>query len=288
MLKTKMITYNVHDRGRKARGVDRLFDTAALAALINGPEVQERVKLGDMLGYYGHWPRLAFGMATREVGLLDGKVVALPTALRTIHLSADEQGNISHQAEFLDNAWGQEAAGHYQSEAGGFSSAIDVSPRSSPSIPTDFHGFDYVLEPNYTTNRGHRAMLDAVLTGEAQQGEMLELLDAVLTDSTAQMKAKNAMFDTLHAQHMRALETLERVSRDNDLLIGRLARGGTAVLDDILGTGRVAPERLGVGAPTDFERFRSVPLAALQEPEAEEDSRDDGAAFLRRRYGFKA
>jgi hypothetical protein len=286
--KTKMITYNVHARGRKALGQDRFFDTAALAKLVNGPAVQERVKLGDMLGYYGHWPRVAFGMATRETGLLDGKVIALPTALKTIHLSADNDGNITHQAEFLDNAWGNEAAAHYDSQSGGFSSAIDAKPGSSPSVPTDFYGFDYVLEPNYTTNRGHRAMLDAVGAGNLNQEDMLALLDAVSSDSAAMIASKNAMFDSLQHQHRMALETLERVSMENDLLIGRLAAQGSksAMLDDLVGEGgRLAP-RMAPVAP-DFERFRSMPLTALQEIKS--GARDDSTeARTLRRMGMGA
>ena len=282
-MKTKRITYNVHERGRKHRGQDRMFDTAALASLINGPDVQERVKLGDMLGYYGHWPRVAFGMATREVGFLDGKVVALPTAVRTTFLEADNKGNITHEAEFLDNEWGREAAAHYRSNSGGFSSAIDAKPRSSPSLATDFHGFDYVLEPNYTTNRGHRAMLDSVAAGEVDHDSMLALLDAVMADSAAMVSHKNALFDSLQAQHQLALDTLERVARENDLLIGRLAAGHGAVLDSV-GTPGELPLR-GRPAP-DFERFRTMPLQSLRQIETHERDESAEAGLLRKNYGI--
>lgn len=284
MLKTKMITYNVHDRGRKALGVDRLFDTVALAKLINGPAVQERVKLGDLKGYYGHLPRQIFGMATREVGFLDGQAVAMPIALRTTYLSADDQGNITHQAEFLDTVWGKEAAANYESQSGGFSSAIDVASRGSPSIPTDFHGFDYVLEPNYTTNRGHRAMLDAVAAGGVQTDDLVALLDAAMADSAAMLTNKNALFDSLAAQHRMALDALERVSRENDLLISRLA--SEAMLDDVRGEERAAPARGGATAD-DFARFRNMPLVELQKLD---DGRSGGPvpgdAYLRH-YGMK-
>ncbi len=267
---TEKITYNVHERGRKSRGVDRLFDTAALARLINGPAVQEKVKLGDMIGYYGHWPRLAFGMATRETGVVDGQVVALPKAVRTVYLSADDAGNITHQTEFLDTSWGQEAKRLYDAKVGGFSSAIDA--RGTPYVARDFHGFDYVDEPNYTGNRGHRALLDAVEAG-ADRDEMLAmLLDAVAHDSESMMARHTAMFDRLHANHMQALEALERVSRENDLLIGRLAAGGgSAVLDDVLGAGDL-PVR-GNKSP-DFGKFNDrplVPLRALDEAPKKQD-----------------
>lgn len=281
-MKTKRITYNVHDRGRKHRGQDRLFDTVALAKLINGPDVQERVKLGDMLGYYGHWPRIAFGMGTREVGVVDGKVVPLPIATRTTFLEADDQGNISHECEFLENQWGAEAAAAYQSSAGGFSSAIDAKPRVSPSLATDFHGFDYVLEPNYTTNRGHRALLDGV-EAEDETPSVLALLDAVMADAAAMVSHKNALFDSLQAQHQLALDTLERVARENDLLISRLASGKSGMLDNADATGEL-PMR-GRPAP-DFERFRTMPLASLQRVEAQERDDSAEAGLLRKRFGL--
>lgn len=265
MLKTKMITYNVHDRGRKLRGVDRHFDTVALAALINSPVTQERVKLGDIQGYFGHWPRVKFGMATTEGGILDGKAISLPLALRTIHLSADDKGNITHQAEFLDTNEGHIAARLYESQTGGFSSAIDVMPRSSPSIPTAFHGFDFVLEPNYTTNRGHRAVLDAVAASDVEgREEMLAMLDAAVDESMGAASHLNTLLDAMQAQYTQALQALEHLAAENDLLIGQLASSGAvAVLDDA--GGWVAPVRGGKTA-ADFERFRNEPLVELQKP----------------------
>ena len=97
-LVTDSITYNVRERGRKHRGVDRNFDTAALAALINGAGVQEKVKHGDMMGYLGHWPRVKFGMEVTEGGIDPGtgKAVSLPMAIRTVELHADPDGSITH------------------------------------------------------------------------------------------------------------------------------------------------------------------------------------------------
>lgn len=287
---TERITYNVHERGRKHRGVDRHFDTVALAKLINGAAVQERVKAGDLQGYYGHWPRIKFGMAVTEGGIIDGKVVTdLPIAIKTVELSADDQGNITHRAEFLDTAAGRLAASLYDSKTGGFSSAIDVVPGTRPAIPTEFQGFDYVLEPNYNTNRGHRVLLDAVApeAAEGARAEMLELLDAVAADASASGTYLLTMLDSLQAQHRLALETLERVSRENDLLVGRLAsKGASSVLDDVLGEGgRTLPPL--TGRTPDFERFRSMPLVALQELPGEEGKPSPEIEAMERRWGVK-
>lgn len=282
---TDTITYNVHERGRKHRGVERRFDTVALAKLINSPAVQERVRSGDLKGYYGHWPRLKFGMAVTEGGVLDGKVICdLPIAVRTVELSADTDGNITHRTEFLDTAAGRVASALYLSKAGGFSSAIDVDP-SNNRIPIAFQGFDYVLEPNYNTNRGHRVVLDGA--GGAEEGareELFALLDAATADASASSYLIE-MLDGIQRDHALALETLERVTRENDLLIGRLAAGGSAVLDDVLGNnGHVLPKT--GGRTIDFEKFRDMPLTSLAEPDASEPPSPEMKA-VERRFGAK-
>lgn len=289
-LTTDLITYNVNERGRKARGRDRNFDTAALAALINGPAVQEKVRHGDMFGYFGHWPRIKFGMEPAEGGVIDGKAISVPAALRTIELSADADGTIRHRAEFLDTNEGRIAARMYQSKAGGFSSAIDTVPRTAPSLPAGFYGFDYVLEPNYSTNRGHKVMLDSAAAdgeGEGYAGELMAILDAAMGESTQAASILNTLFDSLHAQHLVALETVQRLAQENDELIARLARarGGQPVLDSAaLEDARMAPVRGSL--PPDFEQFRRVELARLQDlPRPREYSPDVG--YAERRFGVK-
>lgn len=255
---TDLITYNVRDRGRKARGQDRNFDTAALAGLINGAAIQEKVKHGDMVGYFGHWPRVKLGMEPQEGGIVDGRVVSVSPALRTIELQADADGTIRHRAEFLDTNEGLIAARLYQSKTGGFSSAITPLPGTSPILAAGFHGFDYVLEPNYTTNRGHKVVLDGVEVELSEREELLAMLDSAVGESVMAAATINRLFDSLHAQHQRALDALERVSRENDLLVGRLAAGQTGLLDSV----RQGP--LVAGKVRDFERFRGMELASLQ------------------------
>ena len=147
-METKIITYNLKDRGRQYRGKERNFNIRSIVSAINGPACQERVKNRDMLGYYGHWPRIKFGMVPQEGGMDSGRPSLVEPALVTTFLKAHDDGTIEHQAEFLDTDSGQVAAKLYAGRVGGFSSAID---QHRP----EFFGFDYVLEPNYSTNRGY-------------------------------------------------------------------------------------------------------------------------------------
>lgn len=257
---TDLITYNVRERGRKARGQDRNFDTAALAKLINGPAIQEKVKHGDMLGYLGHWPRLKLGMEPQEGGIVDGRVISVAPALRTIELSADADGTIRHRSEFLDTNEGMIAARLFNSKAGGFSSAITPLPGTNPVLPSGFHGFDYVFEPNYTTNRGHKVVLDSVdVEGMSEREALMAIMDSAVAESLQAASSIGALFDALQAQHMRTLESLEHLALENDLLIGRLAAGQKGgILDDA----RIGP--LVASRAPDYERYRSMDLVPLQ------------------------
>ena len=97
MPKTSKITFNVNDLQRQHTDQKRRYDNVGLARLINSPTTQERVKKGDLIGYYGHWIRKKFGMQPKE-GAIDpdtGKAVIFNPAIRTTYLSADDKGNFT-------------------------------------------------------------------------------------------------------------------------------------------------------------------------------------------------
>jgi hypothetical protein len=261
---TDPITYNVHERGRKHRGQDRRFDTVALARLINSASVQEQVKHGDMMGYFGHWVREKFGMTPKEGAIVDGKAVALPASIRTVELSATDDGMITHRTEFFDTEAGIAAKALYDSKAGGFSSAITPVMGTSPTIPKVFHGFDYVYEPNYSTNRGHKVILDAI------GPDVAIVLDAVMAQAAMEQQEMGALFDSLHGQHLTMLGAYEAVIKENEWLIARLAQKtgidrqtllDSVMLEDVEGG---AARLRGTGALPDFEKFRDAKLEGLQ------------------------
>ena len=207
-IRTGKITYNVNERGRTHTGQPRNFDTKALAKLINAPATQERVANGDIQGYYGHWPRLKFGMATQEGGMLDGQVISLPIAVKTVYLSADEDGNVTHEEEFLDTAEGQLAQKMWESKTGGFSSAIDAKPGGYPSVPTAFHAFDFVLSPNVSNNRGYQAIMDSVTSGdEAERADALAFLQAVAEEEAAKAHQYAELLDAANVELTAAKES---------------------------------------------------------------------------------
>jgi len=213
-METELIVYNLHERGRKYRGVTRDFDIPAIARAINSDACQERVKQRDMQGYYGHWPRLKFGLNPQEGGLEGGKPALVEPALITTHLKADANGTIEHKAQFLDTASGQVAAKLYHNRTGGFSSAIDANA-------PEFFGFDYVLEPNYATNRGWT--LDSIQQMSADD------IQAALMDE--QLHGALTLVNTLTQQHTwlqhtldQAHDTVAHLGAQNEELTARIAR----------------------------------------------------------------
>lgn len=164
--KTKLITYNLSDRGRsEGVGTDRSdVSIKSMVDRINASDTQELVASGDMYGYYGHELRGRFGMNPPDVWVNPetGESIRLEPAIRTIKLSADNDGNVSAQHEFLDTDNGKYSERLYANNAGGFSSAVMRKMGNAGKYDvTGFHGYDYVRQPNYNTNRGN-GMFDAM------------------------------------------------------------------------------------------------------------------------------
>ena len=212
---TKTIRYNLKDRARKHRGQQRNFNIAKMVSLINGGAVQERVRMRDMHGYLEHLPRIKFGMNPGACQIEGGKMITIEPAIVTTMLKAYDDGTIEHTAEFLDTPPGQVAARMFNSNVGGFSSAID---EGAP----EFYGFDYVSEPNYALNRGYTPALDSVRATatlddvndyNAHVKGMLKLPDSVTnTHQTETQNYKTALDAALAANDRLMQENAEYLS----------------------------------------------------------------------------
>jgi hypothetical protein len=208
MQQPPLITYNLKERGRQYRGQERNFNIKAICDAINSPACQERVKTRAMLGYYGHKIRMLCGLEPVESAVIAGKYNEFDHAIVTTHLKAYPDGTIEHQTEFLDTVPGRKAARYYDQKIGGFSSAIDETR-------PEFFGFDYVLDPNYHTNRGYT--LDSVnLTLD-------DVLDAVKSEDEEFLQRLIDVKDTEIAQLKAALDS---VSVENEELMGMLMKNG--------------------------------------------------------------
>lgn len=266
---TDIIRYNVNERGRKYRGQDRNFDLRVLAALVNSPAVQERVRNRDMLGYYGHWQRMRFGMNPPETVIVDGKSVNIEPAIVTTYLRALPDGTIEHKTEFLETASGKVAARLNKSRTGGFSSAIDATARGNQHVASTFNGFDYVLEPNYTTNRTY--LFDGV-QGAADGS----IFDFVMADHYQSTERMAALYDGLQGDHMRLVQTVQRLMEENEQYLSILSAGQSAMILDSVGAEAIAPRMRSKQATDHFARtaamFHGADLArldSLPDPQAD-------------------
>jgi hypothetical protein len=227
-LTTDIIRFDLRNRGRKHTGKKRSYETVAgaarVAAIVNSPTVQERVKAGDMKGFLGHLPRqLAETPYPPECAVVEGRLVSFEPAFRTILLRATPDGVIEHQAEFLDTPPGRIAARQWQNRDGGFSAIID------DGMADGFYGFDYVQEPNFVFNRGWQPTMDSARPGGgvALDSAIREYNEA-MSGADRMMAALQAQYDELLHAHARISAQFDSLSVERDDLLNRLARADLA------------------------------------------------------------
>lgn len=218
--KTRELEYNLRDRGYKHNGQDRSnVDLTSMVNAINSPSTQERVDKGILFGWYGHQIRQRFGMIPPETAVIDGKVVRLEPAIRTISIKAEKDGTVRHVEEFLPNDSGQFAQRQYESNIGGFSTAQHYKPMPNGKLSVSgFYGMDYVIQTNYATNVGDGVLFDGLAIPEHAQCmfdslDMANPVNAVLLATLDQQIISG--YDSIHA--MMAL------ARDNAMAYEQVA-----------------------------------------------------------------
>lgn len=220
---TPLITFNLNERGRQWTGQDRSnVDIKAWVDLINAPTTQESVRLGDMVGYYGHQIRQLFGTIPPETALLNGKEYRLNPAIRVVELKAEPNGEVSHRIEFLETDAGEHAYRQYKAKIGGFSMAIDASPVNGTYVPSLIGGFDYVLQQNYVHNCGHGqfdSALQVPAVREIVEQSLVEILDSIATSNFAYHQLEDAAERQLQAGliEQKYLEEQEQIARRKKL-----------------------------------------------------------------------
>ncbi|NDI85085.1 hypothetical protein [Undibacterium crateris] len=258
---TGIIKYNLKDRGRKFRGKERNFDIPAIVRAINSGATQEKVKHRDMFGYYGHWPRIKFGLNPAEGGIVDGRHVSIEPAMVTIHLKAYDDGTIEHEAEFLDTNSGNLAQRLFARKTGGFSSAID-------ELKPEFYGFDYVLEPNFTTNRGYELSLDSV----GSSGMTLDDIGNFVADEyNRQLIGVLKLLDSLNNEHANALDIVAKLTAENEHYLSLISSSrGAGVALDSLSFESISPLVVDKNSAHrlmgDIAYFKDAPLFGVEVP----------------------
>lgn len=280
-METPTIRYNLKDRGRQFTGQRRNFNLRAIADAINSPATQETVASRGMTGYYGHAPRVRYGLAPVEGGFEQGKYKVVQPAIVTTYLRADHDGNVEHRAEFLDTDDGVLAAKLWAGKVGGFSSAID---EGKPA----FYGFDYVVQPNYLGNSFRNVVMD----GAVQVTDDVVTYDSVYAIEQSELAgglAIAAILDSIHAERDATNRVIERLSIENEQLLSAMAAGGRDVGVVLDGMGAVRPILVSTEAAERMQRDRQVFLdSALPQFQAlpmAAGAEDYATERLMRRYG---
>lgn len=189
---------------------------------------------------------------------MDGLIPKVVPAFVTTYLKANPDGTIEHKADFANTDTGLAASKLFQSRMGGFSSAIDERK-------PEFFGFDYVLEPNFTTNRGYS--LDDV------SGMTLDDIEAAIYDE--QLRGVLRLLDSANAERDTASEVIEHLRAENEQLLSMLAAKGIdagAALDAVA----VAPIAVSIDPVERMRRdaaaFRgAASLPQFVEPQSNAD-----------------
>ena len=156
--------FNIFQEGRKYTGHHRNYVLENAKSVCLAPETVEGIKLREKLGYLGHGRRQMAGkVAIGEVERIttpDGKTLIVENVPSnvTVHFAIDDEGNVEHHQELLtENAPGKIVSGLNKSKVGGFSWAMGGKDGGAHGITkvTAFEGFDYVMNPGFSQNRGY-------------------------------------------------------------------------------------------------------------------------------------
>lgn len=173
--------FSLLDTQRKYTGQHRKYVIENARNICYSPLTREKINKREAFGYYGHGRRILCGkMDIQEVDIItlpDGSqamVSNVPSNI-TVKFDVDEDGSVHHTQEILDTETGKIVQGLNASKVGGFSWACPGKDGGSKSVSllTGFSGFDYVLAPGFSANRGY-------VLESAQRDLILESVAAVV------------------------------------------------------------------------------------------------------------
>lgn len=213
--------FSLFNKVRKGKQNNRNYILEAVKRMINGPETQEGLRLGELYGYYGHSRReLAKNVELPEtaVVMVEGKPVVLDNipGSRTIAISVDDEGVVTHTEEILDTPTGRIIASMLESRAGGWSWVTTGRDSPAASIPTGFFGFDYVTMPNFISMDHPAAMRESAEDRDTAITEALIKQNFTAEDATGIVKHytdlshHEMMFESI--QRIEELETAQLVA----------------------------------------------------------------------------
>lgn len=158
--------FNLLDHGR-SDGNGRGYLVDSVKRVISSDFFKERKRLGELFGYFGHELRqLSDKMDLQDTVIINynGKPVAVEVipSNRTIDMTIDDNGIVTHTQEILDTPTGRAVQAMRNAGAGGWSWAVKAVPTVKGAIARTFHGFDWVKHPSYIDMGKQQAMFESV------------------------------------------------------------------------------------------------------------------------------
>lgn len=171
-------SFNLKDHGR-SDGNNRNYLVESVKAILNNPFTKERLKLGELYGYFGHNRREMAGkleLNETEIIYRDSKPVVIDNipACRTIDISVDDQGIVTYKQEILDTPSGRAVKALVDAGVGGWSWVTGGVQTIKGVIAKSFHGFDYVKHPSYISTSKQQMMFES--TGCQTENELIEMM----------------------------------------------------------------------------------------------------------------
>ena len=226
-LKRVKETFNIFDDGRNHNPAPQKFLLSALQRMVADPKTHERIKLNEAVGYYGHKIRQLTKLRPDEQEIVNVKgkpvLVDVVPAVRTASLEIDDEGNVTHEQEFLDNDLGKAALSLYEQGSGGFSLALDGSlgRGGAPSVAKSFSGFDFVMQPNFIP----KTRASMLLSSMADENNDQAIISSLLDKGFEQEEAEN-LLSSLASNQVEDDQSL------NELIISHLSAEKDAAIGD--------------------------------------------------------
>jgi len=214
--------FNLFQEGRKYTGHHRNYILESAVKACYADPTREKIRLREAFGYLGHGRRIIARKMNLEevepVKLPDGSSVIvenIPSNV-TVFFEVGKDGAVEHHQEILETAPGKVVTGLNASKVGGFSWACGGTDGGAVGATriSDFHGFDYVLQPGFAANRGY--ILENA-GGQTRDMILESICKAGVADATAE-KYLNSWVASTQIRTVDLEEQLERAAIYEDAL----------------------------------------------------------------------